>query len=480
MAAFAPSTFTPGAPRAPCTRSRLTRPRHAPTAHLQHTPPPAHVAAVDLRNLLPTPRLLPPPAAAPAPAAPPSSFVTAAVKAVGPAVVRIDTEKRVAGGAVPPGLEGLFQDPGMRKFFGEEFGNQMGSGRKRTERSLGSGFIVSSEGIIVTNSHVVKGADKITITLTDGRTFKGVLSGTDDLLDLAVVKIDPRLPTSEIGAGESAPEPRESGIPGLSGLQRFGSFNNTTPAPRKAAAPLPVAKLGSSAELSVGDWAIAVGNPHGLNNTVTLGIVSSLNRSAAEVGIPEKRMSLIQTSAPLNAGNSGGVIANDKGEVVGVAVAVRANAEGIGFAIPIDRVKDVVAELANGKTIAHPFLGIKMLTLTPDYARENNNNPNSPAVIPEVSGAIIVHVIPDSPAAKAPGLRRFDIIVGIDGKPCRGVKDVQASVEGAGVGKRIAIEVIRGGDKSKPIDVVVETGDLASANVEPMPTIIPIPVDPRL
>lgn len=191
-------------------------------------------------------------------------------------------------------------------------------------------------------------------------------------------------------------------------------------------------------------------------------------------------MNLIQTSAPLNAGNSGGVIANDRGEVVGVAVAVRANAEGIGFAIPIDRVKEVVAELANGKTIAHPFLGIKMLTLTPDYARENNNNPNSPAVIPEVSGAIVVHVIPDSPAAKAPGLRRFDIIVGIDGKKCTGVKDVQACVEGAGVGRRISIQVIRGGDKSKPINVNVETGDLASANVEQMPTIIPIPIDPRM
>jgi S1-C subfamily serine protease len=224
--------------------------------------------------------------------------------------------------------------------------------------------------------------------------------------------------------------------------------------------------------------AIAIGNPHGLNNTVTLGIVSSLNRSAAEVGIPEKRMNLIQTSAPLNAGNSGGVIANDRGEVVGVAVAVRANAEGIGFAIPIDRVKEVVAELANGKTIAHPFLGIKMVSLTPDFRTQNNSNPNSPTMIPEVNGAIVLHVIPDSPASKA--LRRYDIIVAIDGKKCKGVKDVQASVEGAGVGRRISIQVIRGGDMSKPIDISVETGDLASANVEQPPTMIPIPIDPRM
>jgi S1-C subfamily serine protease len=213
---------------------------------------------------------------------------------------------------------------------------------------------------------------------------------------------------------------------------------------------------------------------------VTLGIVSSLNRSAAEVGIPEKRMNLIQTSAPLNAGNSGGVIANELGEVVGVAVAVRANAEGIGFAIPIDRVKEVVAQLASGKTIAHPFLGIKMLTLTPDYARENNSNPNAPAVIPEVNGAIVVHVVPESPAARPAGLRRFDIIVGINGKKCEGTKDVQAIVEGAGVGQRISIQVIRGGDLSKPVDIVVETGDLADATkAQRAPSLLPVPVEPR-
>jgi S1-C subfamily serine protease len=264
MPAFAPSAFTPGALGAPRAANALPRPRptrrvYQPAAvHLpHHTRPPAQVAVVDLRNLLPQPRLqLPAPAAAQAPAVaavPPASFVAAAVKAVGPAVVRIDTEKSVTGSVVPPGLEGLFNDPGMRKFFGEEFGSQMGGGqRKRTERSLGSGFIVSADGVIVTNSHVVKGADKITITLTDGRTFNGVLSGTDDLLDLAVVKIDPNKPTGEATIVSDG-EQQDSNATNRQPRMGFGGFGQPTAHP-KPVDTLPVAKLGSSAALSVGDW----------------------------------------------------------------------------------------------------------------------------------------------------------------------------------------------------------------------------------
>lgn len=392
-----------------------------------------------------------------------TSFVTAAVRTIGPAVVRIDTERSIGGGGslsgispgalgdLPPGLEGLLDDPGLKKFFAEEYGARILPPKRRLERGLGSGFIISEDGIIVTNSHVIKGADKVTVTLTDGRTYNGRVTGTDDLLDLAVIKIDD------------------------------SSLSPTTPRALRNR-PLPVAKLGVSADISVGDWCIAVGNPHGLNNTVTLGIVSSLNRSAAEVGIPEKRLSLIQTSASLNAGNSGGPITNEYGEVIGVATAVRANAEGIGFAIPIDRVKNIVEELASGKTIAHPFVGVKMVTLTPDFARQNNSDPNAPAVIPEVDGAIIMHVIPQSPAAKPLGLRRYDIIVGIDGKPCRTVKDVQAIVEKSSVGQRINVQVIRGGDKANPIDIMIETGDMSKIDSPPRaPQMIPIPLpDPRM
>lgn len=490
MSAFAPSSFAPGMAvlRLSTARRQKSLRISAPcVAQMPQLPPPVEVAAIGLRNLLPQPRALPAPSSSaetvPRPPAP-SSFVTAAVRAVGPAVVRIDTERSVSGRDVPPGLEGLFDDPGLKKFFADEFGGRIVPPRKRLERGLGSGFIISEDGVVVTNAHVVKGADKLVVTLTDGRTFKGVVSGTDELLDLAVVKVDPAHPTSSstTGSGES---PERDGSPsgGLIPGRGIGNFPGLGVGGLVGKKPLPVAKLGSSSALSVGDWCIAIGNPHGLNNTVTLGIVSSLNRSAAEVGIPEKRLSLIQTSAPLNAGNSGGVIANEFGEVVGVSTAVRANAEGIGFAIPIDKVKDIVAELASGKTIAHPFLGVKMQTLTPDFARDNNSDPNAPAVIPEVNGAIVVHVVPESPAAQPLGLRRFDIIVGIDGKKCRGVKDVQSMVEGAGVGKRICIQVIRGGDKSKPIDIFVETGDLAAANTAGAKPMVPIPLpfeDPRM
>lgn len=262
--AIAPSAFTPAAPSAlrppparPAGPARRA-PRAAPRAlHLPHTPPPALLAAVNFRNLLPQPRLLPAPAAqhapAPAPALPPTSFVTAAVKAVGPAVVRIDTERSVSGRvAVPPGMEGLFDDPGLKKFFADEFGAQMVNPTRRTERTLGSGFIVSADGVIVTNAHVVKGVDKLTITLTDGRTFKGVLSGTDDLLDLAVVKIDPNRPTSGPTArgGDGVSEERESDVGAARGVPRM-NFGGLAAKPKH---PLPVAKLGSSAALSVGDW----------------------------------------------------------------------------------------------------------------------------------------------------------------------------------------------------------------------------------
>ena len=159
----------------------------------------------------------------------------------------------------------------------------------------------------------------------------------------------------------------------------------------------------------MGDWVIAVGNPVGLDNTVTLGIVSSLNRSSSEVGIPEKRLSLIQTSASLNPGSSGGPICNQWGEVVGISTAVRANAEAIGFAIPIDVAKDVASELAKGKPIAHAYVGIKMANLTPAFARQNNEDPNSVGIVPEIEGALVMRVTTNSPAANA-GVRRNDVI----------------------------------------------------------------------
>lgn len=372
-----------------------------------------------------------------------TSFVTKAVRSVGAAVVRIDTERVMRGPAGillhPPSDDStLFDDNMLKKFFGEYYGKQRGapgssvtpfSEPRRLMRGQGSGFITSKDGLVITNAHVVKGAEKVTVTLTDGRSFVGVVKGTDELLDLAVVKID---------------------------------------AQGKA---LPVAPLGVSADLQVGDWVIAVGNPVGLDNTVTVGIVSSLNRSSAEVGIPDKRMSLIQTSAPLNIGNSGGPLLNEFGEVVGINTAVRVNAEAIGFAIPIDRAKLIAKELAKGHTIAHAYVGIQMTNVTPQVARQNNEDPNAYALIPEVEGALVVRVVPASPAASG-GLRRYDIIVAIDGRNVRNVKEAQNIVDSFNVGQLVNLKVVRG-DKRNMIDIGVKTGDFASAiNSSRAPNII--------
>ena len=145
--------------------------------------------------------------------------------------------------------------------------------------------------------------------------------------------------------------------------------------------------------------------PMGLDSTVTLGIVSTLGRSAAEAGIPDKRIDFIQTDAAINPGNSGGPLLNDRGEVIGINTAIRANAMGIGFAIPINTAKSLEKTLAAGKEVPHPYIGVQMINLTPEIARENNDDPNSPFIIPEIEGILVVRVIPDSPAQKA-GIRR--------------------------------------------------------------------------
>lgn len=347
------------------------------------------------------------------PANTPPSFVAQAVRTVGTSVVRIDIE-RIVRPAVQ--LDPLLDDPNLAKLFGEP------STRPRVERGQGSGFIISTDGYLLTNAHVVRNATKVTVTLTDGRSFAGVVKGSDEYLDLAVVKVDA--------------EGRD----------------------------LPVAPLGASAELEVGDWVIAVGNPVGLDNTVTLGIVSSLNRSSTEVGIPEKRLSLIQTSASLNPGSSGGPICNQWGEVVGISTAVRANAEAIGFAIPIDVAKDAALELASGKTIAHAFVGIRMSNMTPALARQNNKDPNSLGIVPEIEGAQVTRVIPKSPAAES-GIRRNDVIVAIDGHAVKTTKDVQSIVDRSRVGQVVTVHVLRG-ESTNPMKLDIKTGNLSLAKKE--------------
>ncbi len=337
-----------------------------------------------------------------------NSFVADAVAQTGPAVVRIDTEKIVTRSLNP-----LLEDPFFRDFFGGQF-----SVPPQQEKVVGqgSGFIVSKDGIILTNAHVVSDAEKVTVTLKDGRTFQGTVKGTDEITDLAVVQINP-------GKDD-----------------------------------LPVAPLGDSDQVRVGDWAIAVGNPVGLNNTVTLGIISTLSRSSAQVGIPDKRIDFLQTDAAINPGNSGGPLLNAQGEVIGINTAIRADAMGIGFAIPINKAKELQEVLAAGKEVPHPYIGVQMINLTPELARENNNDPNSPLYMPEVQGVLVVRVLPNTPA-QAGGVRMGDVITKVNGQPVTDGGQLQSLVEAAGINQNLKLSVIRG---DRTLELTVKTAQLGN------------------
>jgi S1-C subfamily serine protease len=339
-----------------------------------------------------------------------SSFVADAVTRTGPAVVRIDTERTVAASPMSP----FFEDPFFRDFFGDNFYRQLP--QERQVQGQGSGFIIDNEGFILTNAHVVAGAERVQVTLQDGRTFSGQVRGSDEVTDLAVVKID--------GKGDK----------------------------------LPVAPLGNSDEVVVGDWAIAVGTPGGLDNTVTLGIISTLDRSSTAVGIPDKRVNFLQTDAAINPGNSGGPLLNERGEVIGINTAIRPNAMGIGFAIPIDTAKALKDTLAAGKVVPHPFVGIQMTNLTPQLAKENNSDPNSPFSLPEIEGVLVVQVLPNTPAEQA-GIRRGDVVTQVEGQRVTRADRLQSIVERSGVGNTLRFKLQRG---DREIELSVRTAQLRS------------------
>ncbi|PAX51203.1 HhoA/HhoB/HtrA family serine endopeptidase [Brunnivagina elsteri] len=324
-----------------------------------------------------------------------SSFVTAAVNRVGNAVVRIDTERTVVSRRT---ADPFFDDPFFRRFFGDSSPQQMPS--QQQQRGLGSGFIIDKSGLVLTNAHVVDKADRVTVRLKDGRTLEGKVQGVDEVTDLAVVKVN-------------------------------------------AGGDLPVASLGSSANVQVGDWAIAVGNPLGLDNTVTLGIVSTLRRTSRDVGIGNKRLEFIQTDAAINPGNSGGPLLNAQGEVIGINTAIRGDAMGIGFAIPIDRAKSIASQLQRGEKVVHPFIGIGMEDLTPELAKQINSNRDSQIRVPEINGILVARVIPNSPAANA-GIRIGDVVVQVDGQRVNNGEQLLNIVEQSRIGQILQLKVQRG------------------------------------
>lgn len=317
------------------------------------------------------------------------NFIAAAVERVGPAVVRIDAERSVSE-AMPE----AFQNPLFRRFFGDELPPD--AMPDRVEQGTGSGFILSADGKIMTNAHVVDGTDTVTVTLKDGRTFDGKVMGVDPVTDVAVVKIE---------AGD-----------------------------------LPAVSLGSTETLAPGQWAIAIGNPLGLDNTVTAGIISAIDRSSSQVGIPDKRVQFIQTDAAINPGNSGGPLLNDRGEVIGMNTAIRANAQGLGFAIPIETAKRIADQLFETGEVQHPFLGIQMVALTPDM--RSSVSEELGIEVTQDTGVLVVRVMADSPAAAA-GIQPGDIIESIEGKAVVSPVEVQAQVEKSTIGQPLEVVVKR-------------------------------------
>jgi S1-C subfamily serine protease len=320
------------------------------------------------------------------------NFIAKAAQKVGPAVVRIDAAREVR--------EGQSSDPFNQPFFRHFFGDESPIPKEHLERGTGSGFIVSADGRLLTNAHVVEGANQVKVTLKDGQVFEGKVVGIDEVTDVAVVKIN--------------------------------------------AQNLPTVSIGRADTLLPGEWAIAIGNPLGLDNTVTVGIISALGRSSSEVGVPDKRVRFIQTDAAINPGNSGGPLLNAQGEVIGINTAIRADAQGLGFAIPIETAQRVAQQLfAKGK-FEHPYLGIQMVTLTPALREELTKEGEIDFPITQDKGVLIIRVVADSPAAKA-GFQAGDVIQKVGGQSINNATDVQEKVESSAIGESLEVEIDRQG-----------------------------------
>ena len=318
------------------------------------------------------------------------SFVANVASKVSPSVVRIDIEREIQTDE----FESDLLDPLLRDLLGD-----LGTFPKK-ERGQGSGVIIDSSGLVLTNAHVVERVGSVIITLQNGIQVDGKVLGTDPVTDLALVKIKE--------------------FPGLKS-----------------------AKLGDSEDIQVGDWAIALGTPYGLESTVTLGIVSSLHRDINTLGFSDKRLDLIQTDAAINPGNSGGPLINANGEVIGINTLVRSGpGAGLGFAIPINLASKVTNQLLTNGEVVHPYLGAQLVLLNERIAKEHNQDPNALIFLPERSGALVQSVIPQSPAEEG-GLRRGDLVINAEGNAIKDPKSLLIQVENAQIGKPFELEVLR-------------------------------------
>ncbi|WP_103669261.1 HhoA/HhoB/HtrA family serine endopeptidase [Pseudanabaena sp. BC1403] len=324
----------------------------------------------------------------------PRNYVVEAVNRTGPAVVRINASRTVASNQQIP--QEFMDDPMFRQFFGDQLRRMP---KERVERGTGSGFIINKEGDIITNAHVVSGADKVTVILKDGRQIEGKVLGSDELTDIAVVQVKP---------------------------------DN-----------LPTVSIGSSQNLQPGDWAIAIGNPLGLDNTVTAGIISAIGRNSGQIGV-DKRVSFIQTDAAINPGNSGGPLLNQNGEVIGVNTAIIQGAQGLGFAIPIETAQRIAKQIIASGKVSRAYLGIQMVTVDANVKKQVNQDTEFGIKIDEDKGVLITRVVDDSPAAKA-GAKRGDVITKFNDKEILTADQVTQLVEDRAVGDKINMEVKRNG-----------------------------------
>lgn len=326
----------------------------------------------------------------------PTDFVSLAER-LKPAVVNISTAKTVTSRS--PSFPGPRSPGGGSPFdeFFDRFFNEMPKSQHKAS-SLGSGFIISEDGFILTNDHVVDGADKITVKLSDGREFSGEVRGLDPKLDLALIKID---------AGED----------------------------------LPVASLGESDGIRVGEWVMAIGNPFGLEQTVTVGIVSAKGRTIGAGPYDD----FIQTDASINPGNSGGPLFNMKGEVVGINTAIIAGGQGIGFAIPVNMAKQIIPQLRDDGHVTRGWLGVVVQAMSKELADSFG--------LENTHGALVNEVVKDSPAAGA-GLKRGDIILSFDGQLIKELNDLPQLVAATAVDKTVKVEIFRD-DKKREVKVKI-------------------------
>lgn len=310
---------------------------------------------------------------------PPMDFVAQAVERVSPGVVRIDATVTIDATASGD------RHPGPVEW----------------EQGTGSGLLLNHRGLILTNAHVVEKVNQVEVTLEDGRVITGTVLGRDEATDVAVVRVEPQ----EIRM-------------------------------------LPIAPLGSTSQLRMGDWAIAIGNPLGLDHTVTIGIISALGRSGVDVGVPDRRVNFIQTDAAINPGNSGGPLVNGKGEVIGINAVMRTNAQGLGFAIPIETALQVVQDIQSKRQIPPPYLGLNLLPLNAStWHRIQDYYPGYHGRW-DGKGLLVTMVAQDSPAARV-GIREGDLILAVDGQPVQMPQDFWAKVRQKQPGAGLMVQGMR-------------------------------------